>query len=84
MEPTKPKYRIVKRNTNPCGEISFSTWYYAQVKVLGIWFDLHHYPLIFDTYDSYHTEYKFVEQWLESYMKKDKPKFQQEVVKTYE
>ena len=77
------KYRIVKRNTDVFGDIRPHEWYYAQVKVLGIWFDLRHHPFYSNTRDSYYPGYAIVEEWLENYMK-GKPAYKQEVVKTYE
>jgi hypothetical protein len=83
---TKMKYRIVKRNTNGFGDYMLNPWYYAQVRVLGIWFDLRHHPFheTHEMYDSYSPNYATVEKWLENYREEKMTKFQQEVVKTYE
>ena len=80
------KYRIVKRNTNDHGDYIPNPWYYAQVRILGIWLDLRHNPFheTYGVYDSYDSNCATVEKWLEDYRGVRMTKFQQEVVKTYE
>ena len=74
------KYRIVRRNEAPNG--NRITWYYAQMKVLGVWIDCIFNPFV-NTWNASDIEIEVVEKWIQDRIKKKKP-VQQEVVKTYE
>lgn len=76
------KYRIVSRNRHLNGDCCSYEYYYAQVNVFGIWIDCHLNPFI-STYNSFDTELKVVEEWVQSRIKQKEP-VQQEVVKTYD
>lgn len=78
------KYRIVRRNQSPCGERI--TWYYAQMKVLGIWIDCRH-LLFIDTYNSTDEDLEVVERWVEDEINVEKvfnAPLKEEIVKTYD
>lgn len=83
------KYRIVARNTNSLGEISSRTWYYAQVKVFDLfWIDCRIEDLMSNWGDyekSFYPDDKVVESYiLYKRNPETKPKYKQEVIKTYD
>jgi hypothetical protein len=75
------KYRIVQRGC--------PRWhaYYAQVKILGIfWIDFRDHPfydpkVIFDSYD---RDFSIVEKWLDDFINDKKHFGKQKVIKTYD
>lgn len=76
------KYRIVSRNKYSNGDYSPYKFYYAQVEVFGTWFDCRLNPFI-STFDSYDTDLKVVEKWVENRIK-PKERIEDVVVKIYD
>jgi hypothetical protein len=75
------KYRIVQRGCPPWH------FYYAQVKILGIfWIDFKDHPFYdnFMIFDSYHMDFSKVEKWLDNFINDKRYSEKQKVIKTYE
>jgi hypothetical protein len=77
------KYRIVSRNNSPWdGTYRDSPYYYAQMKVFGMWIDCRYNPFE-SSYDTYDVELKTVERWVDRQIHGSQP-VTEEVVKTYD
>jgi hypothetical protein len=77
------KYRIVSRNSSPWdGTYRDCPYYYAQMKVFGMWIDCRDNPFG-SSYDTYDTELKVVERWVDAQIHGSQS-VTQEVVKTYD
>jgi hypothetical protein len=79
------KYRIVSRNKNPWyGSYIDYPYYYAQMKVFGMWIDCRHHPFK-EAYNSYDDMLVVVERWVDAQIHGSQPvTFKEEVVKTYD
>jgi hypothetical protein len=76
------KYRIVSRNRCPwSGTYRDFPYYYAQIKVFGMWIDCRFNPFK-ETYCSYDNELKTVERWVDRQI--NGSQITEEVVKTYD
>jgi len=77
------KYRIVSRNKCPwSGDPKDYPFYYAQMKVFGMWIDCRHNPFEV-AYSSYDDELKTVERWVDRQIHGSQP-ITEKVVKTYD
>jgi hypothetical protein len=76
------KYRIVSRNSSPWdGTYRDCPYYYAQMKVFGMWIDCRFNPFG-STYYSFDTELETVERWVDRQI--NSSQITEEVVKTYD
>jgi hypothetical protein len=76
------KYRIVSRNSSPWdGTYRDYPYYYAQMKVFGMWIDCRFNPFK-EVYCSYDNELKTVERWVDKQI--NGSQITEEVVKTYD
>jgi hypothetical protein len=77
------KYRIVSRNSCPWDGIYRDyPYYYAQMKVFGMWIDCRFNPFG-SSYDTYDVELKVVERWVDMQINRSQP-VTEKVVKTYD